>query len=70
MELLRKDYLLQQFRQGALLTETQNPTANAMPARAMDTIPQFAGRRFNASSVLVNTTHASTPTPLARLLES
>ena len=44
MELSRKDYLLEQFTQGVLLTEIHNPTANAMPARAMDTIPQLAGR--------------------------
>ena len=70
MELSRKDYLLEQFRQGVLLTEIHNPTANAMPARAMDTIPQSAGRRFNASSMLVNTTHASTPAPLTKQPES
>ena len=70
MELSRKDYLLEQFRQGVLLTETHNPTANAMPARAMVTTPRSAERRFDASSALVNTTHATTAAPLARQPES
>ena len=70
MESSRKAYSLEQYRHGVLHTETPNPTASAMPARALDTTPQSAGRRFYINSVLVNTTHAYTPAPLARQLES
>ena len=70
MQLSRKYYLLEQFRQGVLLTEIHSPTANVIPAKAMDTIPQFAGRRFDASSLLVYTTHAFIAEPLARRPES
>ena len=70
MQSSRKAYLLEQYRHGVLHTEIPNPTASAMPARALDTSPQSAGRRFDANSVLVNTTHAYTPAPLSRQLES
>ena len=70
MELLRKAYLLEQYRQGVLHTVTHNTTASAMPARALDTTLQFAERRSDASSVLVNTTHATISALPARQLES
>ena len=69
MESLRKAYLLEQYRHGELHTEIPNPIASAMPTRALDTTPQSAERRFDANSVLVNTTHAFTPAPLAKQLE-
>ena len=70
MESSRKDYLLEQYRQGVLHTEIHNPTASAMPARVLDTTPQFAERKLDASSVLVNTTHATIFALPARQLES
>ena len=70
MELLRKAYLLEQYRQGVLHTEIPNPTASAMPAKALDTTPQFAERRSDVSSVLVITTHATMSALPARQLES
>ena len=70
MKLLRKGYLLEQYRQGVLHLETYNLTAIAMPARALDTTPQFAKRRSNVSSVLGNIIHATTSALPARQLES
>ena len=70
MESSRKDYLLEQYRQGVLHTEIPNPTASAMRARALDTTPQFAGKRSDVSSVLVIKIHATMFTLPARQLES
>ena len=66
MESSRKAYLLEQYRYGVLHTEIPNPTTSAIPGRALDTTPQSAGRRFDVSFVLVNTTHAYTPALLTR----
>ena len=70
MESLRKAYLLEQYRHSVLHTEIPNTTASAMPARALDTTPQFAERRSDVSSVVVSTTPTTMSALAARLQES
>ena len=70
MESSRMAYLLEPYRHDVLHTEIPNPTASAIPARALDTTPQFAERWSDVSSVLGITTHATIYALPARQLES
>ena len=59
MESSRMACLLEQYRHGVLHIEVYNTTVSAIPARDLDTTPQFAVKRSDVSSVLVIRTHAT-----------